>query len=237
VEKQRRRVTYANVMSTVAVVAVISGGTAIAATRLITGKDVKNSSLTGSDIRNGSLGVVDLSSAARTTLKGVPGQAGPAIDVRDAAGTVIGPIIDTSSSSANGEIYTVLRDGGLYLYRQTGTLVNNFTVVFTATDCSGAAYIAGQASPNDPPAVVTLATFSGPVRAVWRQNLSPGVFGPASAWKAHGTTLAIASKQLYARNATTGACAAAGAPFSGDLVLLDAVTPAPPDFAAPLSVG
>jgi hypothetical protein len=49
----RRHLTYANVMSTIAVFAVLGGGAYAAAT--ITGADVKNRSLTGKDIRRDSL--------------------------------------------------------------------------------------------------------------------------------------------------------------------------------------
>ena len=49
----RSRVTYANVMSTIAVFVVL-GGTATAAS-IITGKQIKNSSITSTDIKNGTL--------------------------------------------------------------------------------------------------------------------------------------------------------------------------------------
>ena len=60
-DRIRRRLTYANVMSTIAVFAVL-GGTSYAAIT-ITGAQVKDGSLTGADIRNASLTPVDLSPA------------------------------------------------------------------------------------------------------------------------------------------------------------------------------
>lgn len=67
------------------VVCAVGGGTAVAG-KLITGKNVKNSSLTGadiksssitsSDIKNGSVGTNDLSSAAKSTIKGEKGDPG-----------------------------------------------------------------------------------------------------------------------------------------------------------------
>ncbi len=63
------------------------GGTATAAKLItgaqirnssLTGADVRNSSLTGADVRNGSLGAADLSSAARSALRGAAGPAGAA---------------------------------------------------------------------------------------------------------------------------------------------------------------
>ena len=65
------------VLASVAVFAAL-GGTATAAGTLITGKDVKDSSLSGKDVRNGSLGTADLSKQARKSLKGAKGSTGAA---------------------------------------------------------------------------------------------------------------------------------------------------------------
>lgn len=54
----RSRLTYANVMSSIAVFAAL-GGSAFAASK-ITGADVRNNSLTGADVRNRSLTGADL---------------------------------------------------------------------------------------------------------------------------------------------------------------------------------
>ncbi|MBA2347266.1 MAG: collagen-like protein [Solirubrobacterales bacterium] len=74
------------VLAVVALVLAL-GGTATAA-KLITGKqvknssltgaDVRNSSLTGADLRNGSVGAADLSSAAKSAISGAPGAQGTA---------------------------------------------------------------------------------------------------------------------------------------------------------------
>lgn len=53
------RLTYANVMSTIAVLAVLGGGTAMA-TGMVTGDNVQDGTLTGVDIRNGSVGGTDI---------------------------------------------------------------------------------------------------------------------------------------------------------------------------------
>lgn len=62
----------------VAIVALVlaAAGTATAASGLITGKSVKNSSLTGADIKNGSLGPSDLNKSAKAALKGPKGDVG-----------------------------------------------------------------------------------------------------------------------------------------------------------------
>ncbi len=67
----------ATLIAAIALLCLAAGGTATAA-KLISGKDVRNSSLTGADVRNGSLGSKDLSSAAKRSLRGAAGAAGVA---------------------------------------------------------------------------------------------------------------------------------------------------------------
>jgi hypothetical protein len=50
----RKRLTYANVVSTVCLFVVL-GGTATAASKLLTGKQIKNGSITGVDVKSNSL--------------------------------------------------------------------------------------------------------------------------------------------------------------------------------------
>ena len=79
----RRRLTYANVMATVAVFVAL-GGTSYAALS-ITGRDVRNGSLTGADVRDGSVTGADVKnrSLACSDFKagqlpaGAAGPAGP----------------------------------------------------------------------------------------------------------------------------------------------------------------
>jgi hypothetical protein len=63
--KLRARLTYANVMATVAVFLALGGSSYAAFT--VTGNDVKDSSLTGKDIRNSSLTGKDVKSSSLTT--------------------------------------------------------------------------------------------------------------------------------------------------------------------------
>jgi hypothetical protein len=71
-------------------------GTATAA-KVITGKDVKNSSLTGADIKDGSLAAKELSKAARASLAGKTGPAG----ATGAAGPA-GPVGPAGAAGATG---------------------------------------------------------------------------------------------------------------------------------------
>jgi hypothetical protein len=69
-----RRLTYANVMATVAVFLAL-GGSSYAVAQ-VTGRDVKNGSLTGADIKNKTLRAGDFK--ASELPSGPPGAAGPA---------------------------------------------------------------------------------------------------------------------------------------------------------------
>jgi hypothetical protein len=71
----RTHLSYATVMSLLAIV-VATGGTAWGAL-VVTGAQVRNSSLTGADVKNASLESSDVSTATRTALK-VKGATGPA---------------------------------------------------------------------------------------------------------------------------------------------------------------
>ena len=78
----RRHLTYANVVSTLCLFALL-GGSAYAAAK-ITGKNVKNGSLTGKDVKNNSLTGKDVKRLGPADFKrgalpkGPPGPAGPA---------------------------------------------------------------------------------------------------------------------------------------------------------------
>jgi hypothetical protein len=72
----RRRVSYANVVATLALFVAL-GGSSYAALS-VTGKQVKNGSLTGKDVKNRSLGATELSAKAKGALRGNAGRSGAA---------------------------------------------------------------------------------------------------------------------------------------------------------------
>jgi hypothetical protein len=162
---------------------------------------------------------------------GVNGLPGPVINVNDASGAIVGQLLGVVPEG--GAIYFVLRDGGLFFYLGSGQLFSlSQSPDWKTSDCSGTAYVRGSSSVT----ADTLAKLVGGLyRVVFRTN-SAGTFGPPTAWKGHGTTESVVSTQLYERNSTTGVCQTDGAPFTGDLALLDEV-PAPPDFTGPLTIG
>jgi hypothetical protein len=71
----RRRVSYANVVATLALFVALGGSSYAALT--VTGKQVKNGSLTGKDVKNRSLGATELSAKAKGALRGNAGAQGP----------------------------------------------------------------------------------------------------------------------------------------------------------------
>jgi hypothetical protein len=60
-----------------AIVAIVIGASSATAASMIGSSQVKDNSLTTKDIKNGTLSVADLSAAARASLKGNQGPAGP----------------------------------------------------------------------------------------------------------------------------------------------------------------
>lgn len=82
--RRQPRFTYANIMSTIAVVAVMGTGSAFAATNLVGGSGIKDNSITGADIKNNSIGALDLTAQVRKQLSsagadgkdGAPGDKG-----------------------------------------------------------------------------------------------------------------------------------------------------------------
>ena len=87
----------------VAAIAVVGGGTAVAA-KLITGKQIKNGTITGKDLKAKTLGPKQLNSAALASLQGPAGEQGPKGE-KGEAGTV-GP---TGPAGANGVSKALVR--------------------------------------------------------------------------------------------------------------------------------
>jgi hypothetical protein len=86
----RRRLTYANVASTIALVLAISGGTAYAASKLVTGKQIAKGTITAANIKSHSLlasnfkaGQIPKGATGATGAAGPAGPAGSAIAYGD----------------------------------------------------------------------------------------------------------------------------------------------------------
>ena len=108
----RQRLTYANVMSSIAVFFILGGATAFAATQLgkntVGSKQLKANSVTAGKIKNGAVTPSKISVAAQNALKGATGPAGPkgaagAIGAAGAAGAP-GSAIAYAQVEANGTV-------------------------------------------------------------------------------------------------------------------------------------
>jgi hypothetical protein len=79
---RRKRLTYANVTSTIALMIAVSGGTAFAATHLITGKQIAKGTITAANVKSHSLLVTNFKKgqipAGATGATGAAGAAGAA---------------------------------------------------------------------------------------------------------------------------------------------------------------
>lgn len=145
------RLTYANVMATVAVFLAL-GGTSYAALT-ITGKNVKDASLTGADVRDGSIAAKDLavSARARAGAAGPAGPQGPAGQRGDAGRAGAdgaagpqgakgdrgpagerGPVGPTASAAASIESFRELDDSLAAVATEDITLTTRSRVVATA---------------------------------------------------------------------------------------------------------
>jgi len=166
------------------------GGTATAA-KLITGKQIKNSSLTGADLKNGSVGPADLSSAAKSATKGAAGPAGP-------AGTpgAAGPKGDTGAPGAKGEAGAAGANGTNGTNGRTRVVLTRSTDAVSATTADNvvlsvnlgtgtyllqAKVRASNPAATDRDAACRIVTFAAPDTILdLSQSTLPGVFDFAS---------------------------------------------------------
>lgn len=153
----RERLTYANVMATVAVFLALGGG-AYAAVRLprnsVGQKQIRNgavgrselhrSAVTARAVKNRSLGVGELSTKARKSLRGERGPAGPS----GPAGTAFHAVITAGGDPASGNSTGIQHSAGsnAYLVRFAGDLAACAATATLGTTASeaGAAAPAGR---------------------------------------------------------------------------------------------
>jgi hypothetical protein len=139
----REKLTYANVMATIAVFVAL-GGSSYAAVRM-TGKNVKDGSLTGRDVRSGtitgkdvkdrSLGQKELTRRAVRSLRGATGPAGPA-GAQGPAGAPATRLWAVVNSDG-----TLRRGSGVVSVAAEDLVSNPYIVVTFNRDVSGCAHI------------------------------------------------------------------------------------------------
>jgi hypothetical protein len=123
----RQRLTYANVMSSIAVFLVLGGATAMAAGQLgknsVGSKQLKTNAVTAAKIKKGAVTTAKLAGATMTALKGAAGPAGPA----GAAGSALGfaqvsdtGIVDPTRSKGVSSANVTHPLAGLYCFSGLG---------------------------------------------------------------------------------------------------------------------
>jgi hypothetical protein len=129
-----RHIKYANVVASIALLMSL-GGTAYAAV-VITGKNVKDSTLTGVDVKNASLTAADLSAATKRSFKGATGARG-ATGAKGLTG-IAGPKGDTGAPGAPAEVVTsfATRDTG-FITRRNNSNPNPDTRDWYDYNCNG----------------------------------------------------------------------------------------------------
>jgi len=137
---------------------------------------------------------------------GPTGPAGPNWSVKDASGQTLG----TYGGFFYGGPFlpylgVYVGDGGLFMYRSDGTLINDNTFLYFQNNTCTQATTPPSAAPSQEQ---YLKSAGGPGRAVFQLLNS----STTQAWKvAESTTssIPVAANSLFQKNGTTGACAAA----------------------------
>ncbi len=160
---------------------------------------------------------------------GATGPQGPAQEVKDGTGKTLGKFLGTYPAAV--PIFSVLIDGGAYLYYPDGKVLplGGTSPSFKTNVCSGTPYTQSTSAQTT---AFLVGAAGGPTRVVYRPTTP--TFGPTSAWAFTATTENAVNLQLYSLN-SSGVCTAAGALFTGTLITLQQVT-APPDVPGPLTV-
>ena len=173
------------------------------------------------------------------------GPAGPNLSVYDSAGNRVGRFLGIDVASAELPVYQVAREGGIYSYFGSGTMLPTgfaggaaLPITFKENTCTGDAYLVAGGSP---PAQWYLdflgKALSGMNRIVTRTVEISG-FGVPEAWVGNETYEEIsgAGISLYGIDGS-GNCVEEDSGFTGILFGLDSVdVPTPYDFDGPLEV-
>lgn len=147
---RRPRLTYANVVATLALFLALSGGSALAASKLIKGSQIAKGTITAANIKSGSLLSKDFKKGQLP--KGAPGATGPAGPAGPAGSAVAyGRVLITTTGNPtlNGAVglTTVTNpQAGVYCFGPTISGHNTVVVTPIATSVSIAEYSPQQCS-------------------------------------------------------------------------------------------
>ena len=129
-EPRRRRLTYANVVATLALFIAVSGGTAFAASKLITGKQIAKGTITAANIKKNTLSSkLFAKGVLQSGPRGATGAQGPA-GATGAAGTAIayGAVVINSVGNP------VLQSGAVGFTSVTSPAANEFCLNLPANN-------------------------------------------------------------------------------------------------------
>jgi hypothetical protein len=119
VRRLRRRLTYANVVATLALAIAVSGGTAYAASHLINGKQIAKGTITGANIKKGTLtSPLFGAGALQSGPRGPAGAAGPrgATGATGAPGSAIAYGVISTNGNGNPAFNANLSKGFKTVY-------------------------------------------------------------------------------------------------------------------------
>ena len=155
VEKIRKSLTYANVMSSLAVFLVLGGASAVAATQLgknsVGNKQLKNNAVTTAKIKNGTITQGKISSAAQAALRGLHGPTG-----QTGPGGAAGPSGPKGLEGARGPSEAFTKKGA-----------EDFEVGHTEGEASAVVSLALPAGKWLVTAATGLTNISGATRSAW----------------------------------------------------------------------
>lgn len=171
------------------------------------------------------------------------GPAGPNLSVFDSNDQRVGRFVGVTTVGSELPIFQVVREGGIYNYLGSGTLLpadflgGGIPFAYTTADCSGEPYLAAGGAPGQWYIDFLGKSLAGMNRLVVRSFDQSG-FGVPTAWVGNETSEVTSGGgiPIYGID-SNGTCALGDPGFVGVLFGLDEVSvPKPYDFDGPLEI-
>lgn len=164
--------------------------------------------------------------------QGNTGATGPKMVAKDGSGNVIGPL--ASVYPIGGAYFSILVNGGVYLYEPSGRVVPVITPVYKQADCSGTPYVdTTSAETRD----IYVAGVGSSARFTYRATTP--TWGATSAYAMSGSSESNVAPApaiaLYERD-SSGTCVLESAAFNGYLITLTPQASPPADVTGPITI-